>query len=287
MIPKILYKSHLQVITPCYCAGGDQTRAELRAASFRGELRWWFRCLGGSRKQENAVFGSIAGNSGRASAVALLLTGVELPGQPFRWQPEGNPGNGETNSSYITFFLIKQKRRYVPVGTTFWLELRQMRDIEDTGALTLLELAWQCMCNLGGVGSRKTRGLGAYAPLNPQERTAEALLRDTRVNANFSSRIHPPVDGSFNNPATTTAMLCQCANKLRDYRKASNYHPGSRKRNVVTCETVLGSVKGKFRQTSAVRFRPVLDENDRLRLCVLKAPAITLGRIAQKYDITL
>lgn len=287
MIPKILFKSNLQVITPCYCAGGEQARAELRAASFRGELRWWFRCLGGNRKQEETVFGSIAGNKGRASAVAMLLTGVELPDQSSRWQPEGNPGQGETNSSYITFFLSKQRRKYVPVGTTFRLELRQMRDIEDRTALSLLELAWKCMCNLGAVGSRKTRGLGAYAPLEPQERKVADLLQDTRVNSHFASLMHPDPVGDFNNPAATTAILRLCASQLKEYRRRSNYHPGSRKYGAIKCETVLGSVCGKFRQTSAVRFRPILDQDGRLRLCVLKAPSITLGRIAQKYDIKL
>ena len=47
----------VELITPCFCAGADQTTAEIRAPSIRGELRWWFRVLGGTPEQERAVFG--------------------------------------------------------------------------------------------------------------------------------------------------------------------------------------------------------------------------------------
>ncbi len=37
----------LQTITPLFLAGADQTKAELRAPSFRGVLRYWLRALVG------------------------------------------------------------------------------------------------------------------------------------------------------------------------------------------------------------------------------------------------
>ncbi|TAE90912.1 MAG: type III-B CRISPR module RAMP protein Cmr1 [Verrucomicrobia bacterium] len=43
----IISHYQLEIITPCFCAGADQGIAEIRAASIRGQLRWWFRVLGG------------------------------------------------------------------------------------------------------------------------------------------------------------------------------------------------------------------------------------------------
>ena len=37
----------LQTITPLFLAGADQTKAELRAPSFRGLMRYWQRALVG------------------------------------------------------------------------------------------------------------------------------------------------------------------------------------------------------------------------------------------------
>ena len=34
-----------QVVTPLFCAGADPKRPELRCASFKGVLRYWWRAL--------------------------------------------------------------------------------------------------------------------------------------------------------------------------------------------------------------------------------------------------
>jgi CRISPR/Cas system CMR-associated protein Cmr1 (group 7 of RAMP superfamily) len=60
---------NLEFITPCFCAGAEQTVAELRASAVRGELRWWFRVLGGSGREEDEVFGGVRGNSPTASSL--------------------------------------------------------------------------------------------------------------------------------------------------------------------------------------------------------------------------
>lgn len=59
---------HLEIVTPCFLGGADQTStAEWRAASVRGQLRWWFRAVAGGafdgdlkrvRRAEAALFGS-------------------------------------------------------------------------------------------------------------------------------------------------------------------------------------------------------------------------------------
>ena len=41
-------KLKFKLITPAFCGGAiPETQAESRAPSIRGQLRWWFRVLGG------------------------------------------------------------------------------------------------------------------------------------------------------------------------------------------------------------------------------------------------
>ncbi len=270
MIPKTLKSCNLQLITPCLCAGADQQSPELRAASFRGELRWWFRCLGGTREQENSIFGGVHGDC-KASAVALLVQDVK--GNPdFEW----------------TFEKPQRKGAYLPPGIKFTLELRQLRELaEDEKELLLL--AWDCLCNLGGIGARKTRALGAYAPVNPDEQRIPALLNHATVKKHFTIKYFEKSDfGDFSKVEVITKLLTFCDQKLKEYRKNYKLHPtltpGQKpaKEGFYGISALGNAING--RQASAVRFRPVL-VNNKLQLCILKAPDITLSPAAKMHNI--
>ena len=289
MIPEIIKSIDMQLIMPCFCAGANQTEPELRAASFRGELRWWFRCLGGTREQENAVFGHVHGGC-QASAVALQVLKVKpMPENNWSYEKPGGR-DAKVNSSYITYFLTAGQRSaaWLPPGKRFTLELRRLRSIEED-AMQLLNLAWDCMCNLGAVGTRKTRALGAFAPVNSEEQKVQALLENETVRKYFQIK---PVDnkvyGPFSEGNTTTAILTACAQCLKEYRRNLGIHPTQPKGQRTNPGafygiSALGNAIGG-RQTSALRFRPVLMEN-KLKLYVLKAPDITLGAEARKHNI--
>lgn len=81
-----VYKLKLKVITPLFLYGADQNRPEIRAASVRGQLRYWFRAIEGANTtqlnelwdEESALFGSTAGSSTlslRIYPAAELTTG--------------------------------------------------------------------------------------------------------------------------------------------------------------------------------------------------------------------
>ena len=298
MIPRTLYQTELQLLTPCFCAGSDQTAAELRAPSFRGELRWWFRCLGGTPQQERALFGA-AHPTPAASALALLVTDIKKK-PPFNWVFEA-PTQSVTNSAYITWFLDKRSADYLPPGQRFTLELRQTREIphetpEELRKMNnLLTLAWDCLCNLGAVGARKTRGLGAYAPVRPDERRLDELTKHPIVSDQFDLKLCPRNNyGNPELPQTTTALLTDCALKLREYRNHYNIHasPKQKKAGKFDGFSVLGYAESapgvqKRRQMSLVRFRPYLTAAGELRLCILKAPLRTACPAAQARDIRI
>lgn len=298
MIPHTLFSAHLVLLTPCFCAGAYQNQAELRTTSFRGELRWWFRCLGGTREQEARVFGSVAGKA-TGSAVSLHLKNIQKRGN-FGWVYQPTTGKKELkNSSYIVYPLDDRHERskaYLAPGSTFTLELCQRRPITEPADSELLQLAWDCLCNLGAIGLRSTRALGAYAPADPAARRAEELLQDAVVSRAFRSRVLSKDYGDYRQPGTTRALLTEAARRLSSYREQSGWHAvSSRNSSHHYCgPSVFGNAMGAknsketietWRQRSALRFRPILTAEDALKLCILKAPDSTLSKDALKHNI--
>ena len=80
----------LELLTPCFCAGADQARAEVRAPSIRGQLRWWFRVLGGTPEQEKRVFGGVHGDAPAASAIVIRVRS-EANGAPVQLPRPNEP----------------------------------------------------------------------------------------------------------------------------------------------------------------------------------------------------
>ena len=79
----------VEFVTPCFLAGAEE-KAEWRAASIRGQLRWWFRAVGGGRwdgdlhrvrTEEARLFGSTDRRS--------MLTVRALDGPPSSKNPLG------------------------------------------------------------------------------------------------------------------------------------------------------------------------------------------------------
>ncbi|MEI8040271.1 MAG: type III-B CRISPR module RAMP protein Cmr1, partial [Verrucomicrobiota bacterium] len=170
---------NLTFLTPCFCAGADQAVAELRPSAIRGQLRWWFRALGGTYEQEAAVFGAAADDQSHASSLQVRTRLVQR-GQdwkPFQMSP-GQPG------AYVWFFasVASEKKRWwkrapgprnqppgiynpqgnLPPQTQFQIHLRRLRPVSDTSAEELLRVAVRSLLRFGGVGMRLTRGMGAW-----------------------------------------------------------------------------------------------------------------------------
>jgi len=77
-------KMNLELISPGFCGGAQpKTRAEIRVPSIRGQLRWWFRLLGGFasqrqkgmglREQEDIIFGAARKDKCQASQLHVRV----------------------------------------------------------------------------------------------------------------------------------------------------------------------------------------------------------------------
>lgn len=156
----------IDIISPCFCSGADASKqAEVRAPSIRGQLRWWFRVLGGFKslaalplaEQEASIFGSTAGDDGVGSKLIIRVkppAGQTLAGS-IRY-PEPSMGSSE---GYLLFPLRNQARMKSSL-TEFsleyvWLGPRALG--EDIEALISV------FVHLGSLGFRGRRAMGALA----------------------------------------------------------------------------------------------------------------------------
>lgn len=159
----------LELITPCFCAGADPSKAEIRAPSIRGQLRWWFRVLGGFkslptdlRSQESMIFGSISGDSGRAGLLTTRVGNEKLQKSVKDSSQLGHPAF--SGPAYLTFPVQSRNNQY------------NGRGVIDGGSFDLLTI-WRgnptlneplkalisVFGHLGSLGFRGRRAMGALA----------------------------------------------------------------------------------------------------------------------------
>lgn len=238
---------HLEIITPCFCAGADQAKAEIRAASIRGQLRWWFRVLGGSRHDEMAVFGTVAGDDdGRSSAVTMRIANFESgpvwpPPQIDQNKPEnyiwhfasvsGTTGRGKTGPRWCPAGVI-------PPQSTFELDLLWRRSV-SAPQRALFDIALNAFLAFGTLGLRGTRGLGAFSCKEASQWQAQ-IPSLTKAGFVIAPRQSPE-----------TFSTWQAA--LKDWSSWLRY--SLRKEHKAVRFSALGGISP--RQASAIHFRPI------------------------------
>lgn len=143
----------LQVVSPMFLNGANTKEPELRAASVRGQLRYWLRAYLGAQENtlskiwegESAVFGS----TGRGSAVSVRVFGdVSKAKHSYAMLPHRK---NEREQSFQRAISPEAK-------ITLQLVTRPGVKIPDN-ALTALKL-WSL---LGGLGKRSRRMFGAFS----------------------------------------------------------------------------------------------------------------------------
>lgn len=143
----------LEVLTPLFLAGAIQQQTELRAASIKGELRYWLRAvLGGIIGDQNLSLlaeleANVFGDTGFSSPVIIRLAqhNEKQGDAPLRPNRSGNDA--------------ASARAFLP-GTTFHLIL----SLSPRGSAKQLEMAtWSALLwlTLGGLGRRSRRGEGS------------------------------------------------------------------------------------------------------------------------------
>ncbi|MBN2069605.1 MAG: type III-B CRISPR module RAMP protein Cmr1 [Opitutales bacterium] len=164
----------IEFITPCFCAGADQTVAEVRAPSIRGQLRWWFRTLGGfsiqSRtlkiaEKEAEVFGDASDGNPQKSKLLVRIrsksietTTKEL--KDFGWDHPTDP------HGYLLFNLRSNQRGLIEPGSTINVELIWKGPSHYWDSIVAL---WNVFTTFGALGTRSRRGFGSISSIPTKE----------------------------------------------------------------------------------------------------------------------
>ena len=176
----------IETITPMFLAGADQGKAELRAASIKVLLRFWWRALQAEpdidklRKKEASIFGSSAEGMGGSSFSIRVITNGDLkptknkfPSKPqYQVQVEGKTFkiNILEYLAYGTYKYVQRQgnvfiREYYPAKTRFDIVLN-FKNEEWISEVLKTFYVW---CIFGGIGSRSRNGFGSLNVVNTEK----------------------------------------------------------------------------------------------------------------------
>lgn len=168
-----------RVVTPLFCAGADQQRAELRLPSFKGVLRFWWRALAWSRlkgdlkkiqQEENTLFGSADGGQSRVF-MRLILDGSPIAVEAGNVLGVGKNvvGEGTRYLGYGVMEAFKSRKKKTEAGQLTRPCLRapfdftvqmQGRNLEQE-QLRSVKNALVALGTLGGMGAKSRKGYGS------------------------------------------------------------------------------------------------------------------------------
>jgi CRISPR-associated protein Cmr1 len=249
----------LEFITPCFSAGADQAKAELRAPSIRGQLRWWFRVLGGSTTDERTLFGGVHGEA-TSSNIRVRICSPPMGGET------GWSSNALTiqRGGYLWYFIKAgsptrwQPNGAIAPGSKFTIEIAHRSPLSAA-----LQQQWattlEAFLRFGGIGYRLTRCGGSircdhYAGnLENYQLAAARLLQSNGFSFQF-----------LNDSYRTWREMIEGAETIlkNQLRKEFKTKDGN---------SPLGLDKPQ-RQTSAVYLRPLKLDGNQYRLMVFEAP---------------
>lgn len=161
----------MKFITPAFIAGANQNEPEIRSASIRGAIRWWFRVVGGTKAEEDELFGFARKTNGASKVTIRVVNPVIVNNE------RDLPCTQNTIPGYLIYFasvsgndqdIIRTKaRHYIGCDSTFILEVLERYPIKDSLWKKLL-LALDAFCVFGTLGLRATRGFGKVALQSPK-----------------------------------------------------------------------------------------------------------------------
>lgn len=185
------FSGTLTLVTPAFLAGASQSAddCDLRGATLRGSLRWWWRTLHAGhvdvatlRRLEAAIWGDT--KHGSPIRITVERDPANLPAQAYdrteqrkemspqeKSGPYGIPGAEPRKTTqglwYASYGMDEKKKRrcYLPPGCK-WNIVVAARCTEKLSAEAVLaqaQAALWLLCHYGGVGSRGRKGFGSLA----------------------------------------------------------------------------------------------------------------------------
>jgi CRISPR-associated protein Cmr1 len=206
-----------RIVRPMFLGGADQS-PELRSASFKGLLRFWWRALAWQqlsqdlcpvREQEDRLFGTAA-QSGRQSSIRLRLS-WEANDKTSRMTDGADTWSGGSWENYSGYGLRDAKRKALQSGLTIRAEVGaaagRSHVLSDPIMLDALRVLGLC----GGLGARARNGWGSLTLLSMNGNWKTPQNREQLMNAITQILHASPTQGNGLPPYTAVSALSQFA----------------------------------------------------------------------------
>jgi len=140
----------IEFITPLFSKGAYDDRPEIRAASIRGQLHWWFRALGGNATEEKVIFGGVHGGA-VASRIVIRTSALPTPDKRAEIPTLPHKNGGAASPKWA-----------IPAGQGFDLHvLRRLGGLPPASEFSFTR-AFEAWLFLGTLGLRATRAAGSF-----------------------------------------------------------------------------------------------------------------------------
>ncbi|TFE65869.1 type III-B CRISPR module RAMP protein Cmr1 [Methylacidiphilum caldifontis] len=256
----------IEFITPCFCGGADQKKAELRSSSIRGQLHWWFRVLGGTKTEEQKTFGFVSKDK-TLSSPFILRSSICKPSTQ-NWTSSLNQLN------YIWYFISAANRddssAAIGPGSIAKIEIIWKRELDENLKKKFYE-SLEAFFLFGSLGFRSTRCAGAFRLVETQTVDWEQNLLKIPQNLNkYEEKAKELKKYGFDYNISTNRYDKEKINNWVDIIKfAQKKLKNMRESYPSKTSSSLGQINP--RQRSAVHFRPI-KINDSYYLLMFEAP---------------
>ena len=216
--------------TPAIISGATQKNhsAELRGASIRGALRWWFRLIAASegdvRNLESDIFGC-AHPEPKASKLRVRITEDNTKSEAI--------GDKYKRSLYILWAMRNSFREWLKPDGTFSLDFDLVRNTErDARAVSLLKTALDAFGLFGTLGTASRKCMGSLQETKYSDMTmaqivdlpiVHTLQKADNCEVFFSKKAFNTCDEGL---SYFTEVLRGLNDKLRWHKRGANF--GSR-----------------------------------------------------------
>jgi len=181
-----------ETITPMFMYGADGKTAELRPASIKGVMRFWWRAIHGNsnikelKEAESLIFGSTK----ERSKVNIRVRKKEFKVKKFAEIKE--------KFDYL-FFSIKMQNKEEPKEYFEKIKFEVILSSSDKKALTEASYSFILLSLFGGLGSRSRRGGGSFV-INSisDENYSHFLLKDIKNLNNIYEKIREYFQNTYN-----------------------------------------------------------------------------------------
>lgn len=190
-----------EVITPMFLAGADGQTPEIRPASIKGALRFWWRAMHGDReldvlkRKEAEIFGGSGEKMGKSNFSIRILepypqsSSDPLPKRMLKTYGEKYKIN---ILDYLAFGVSQYEkgignvllRNYIGVGEKFVLKFHFKNEHQDD-----ILKAFYLLSEYGGLGAKSRNGFGSFKIINASSTLPKVNIEDFKEQSptSFSS----------------------------------------------------------------------------------------------------